>query len=258
MRIGFIARGVEDDFRFCKEHGIRCVEFNLHEDMTLLGHADQINAWRAAYGVDISHVGLFGRDFLAWDEVEVDRHVSDLKRCVEFASEIGAPIITTGGGDKGDRTMKDACEELLRALGPTIDLVHAKKMRLAFYNCHWTNFVVGPPAWDRLFDHRPDLGIKFDPSHPLHDHKDWRPQMRDYGQFVLHAHAKDTLLIDGRPFEDVPAGLGSIPWGEFFALLYHFGYDGDVNIEPHSHTWLGERFEAGILIAKRHLEQFVV
>ncbi len=47
-------------------------------------------------------------------------------------------------------------------------------------------------------------------------------------------------------------------WGAVFAILYHHDYQGDVNIEPHSGTWLEERKYPGLLFAKRYLDQFVL
>lgn len=258
MRIGFITRVVEDDFRFCEEHGIPCVEINLADDLSVCGRAEEINTWRARYSVDLSHVGLFGRDYISDDPDERARHAADLRRCMDFAAEIGAPIITTGGGAQGARTVREACSRLAEVLPPLLEYAETKRLKYAFYNCHWTNFVIGPPAWDRVFDRFPQCGIKFDPTHPLYDGKDWLAHMRDYGGWFMHTHAKDTVLVEGRPYEDVPAGMGCIDWGAFFAMLYHHGYAGDVNIEPHSGTWLGERFFDGILLARRHLERFVV
>jgi len=258
MRIGFITNLVEEDFAFCQREGIPCVEINLNYDMAPLGMAQKLNEWRTKYGVDISHVGLFGRDFISKDEFERAEHIKDLKKCMDFAADIGAPIITTGGGEQGERTVREACDELFKVLPGLLEYAHSKGLKYAFYNCHWTNFVTGPPSWDRILDRHHECGIKFDPTHPLYDHKDWVSQLRDFGGKVYHAHAKDTVLVAGRPWEDVPAGMGCLDWGAFFALLYHHGYAGDVNIEPHSGTWTGDRFYKGILLAKRHLDQFLL
>ena len=66
------------------------------------------------------------------------------------------------------------------------------------------------------------------------------------------------MILDGQPFEDPPAGLDQIEWGTLFAILYHHGYDADINIEPHAQTWLGARRYAGILLAQRHLKRYVL
>ena len=116
----------------------------------------------------------------------------------------------------------------------------------------------GPEAWGLTLPHLPELGIKFDPSHPLYDGEDYLAHLRDWGGRVTHFHAKGSLRIEGKPFEDPPAGLDETAWGPLFAILYHHNYDGDINIEPHSATWGGDRRYPGILLAQRHLSQFIL
>jgi len=258
VRIGFIARPCEDDFEFAALKQFPCVELNLDRDLEPLRRVGDLNLWRKKYEVDFSHIGLFGRNYLTDDPAERDEHLQALRRVIDFARAVGAPIVTTGGGLNERLTLDQSCERLLEVLEPLVRHARDAGLRFAFYNCHWTNFVTGPDAWERLLPALPEVGLKFDPSHPLYDGLDWPRQLADWGHRVIHTHAKDTAFVGGKPFEDVPAGLGVIDWGAFFALLYHHGYSGDVNIEPHSRTWTtGERLYRGILLARRHLEQYL-
>jgi sugar phosphate isomerase/epimerase len=257
VRIGFIARPIEDDFEFAALKQFPCVEFNFSRDLDALQRVSDLNLWRRKYEVDFSHVGLYGRNYLTDDPAERDEHLQALRRVTDFARAVGAPIITTGGGLHDGLTLADSAERALRVLEPAVRHAETLGLRFAFYNCRWTNFVTGPEAWELLLPALPNVGLKFDPSHPLYDGKDWVRQLADWGHRVVHTHAKDTLFVGGKPFEDVPAGLGSTDWGAFFALLYHHGYRGDVNIEPHSKTWEGELRYRGILLARQHLEQFL-
>ena len=257
MRIGFIARPIEDDFEFAALKDIPCVEFNFSDDLEATRRVSEIKAWRVKYEVAISHVGLYGRNYLTDDPAEREAHLADLRRVADFAKAVGAPLVTTGGGLNPALTLEQSCARLLEIFPLAGHYVESLGLRLAFYNCHWTNFVVGPEAWEPVLAALPSVGIKFDPSHPVHAGNDWAAQLARWGHRVYHTHAKDTLLIEGKPFEDVPAGLGDIHWGKFFALLYHHGYKGDVNIEPHSGTWHGEMMYSGILLAREHLEQFI-
>ena len=54
-----------------------------------------------------------------------------------------------------------------------------------------------------------------------------------------------------------PAGMGQINWGSVIAALYEVGYDGQIAIEPHSQYWFTAGYERGLVLAKRHLEQFM-
>jgi len=256
MRIGFIAHPTEEDFEFAALKAFPCVEFIFSDDLAALQRASEIRTWRQKFEVEISHVALFGRDYLTEDAAERQRHFTDLRAVTDFAKAIGAPLVTTGGG-QGGRTPEERAQRALELFPPAVRHAEGLGLRFAFYNCHWANWVTGPDAWERLLPAMPTVGIKFDPSHPLHAGEDWVAQLAQWGSRVYHTHAKDTLFVDGKPFEDVPAGLGDIEWGKFFALLYHHGYQGDINIEPHSKTWDGERRFGGILLARQHLQQFV-
>jgi sugar phosphate isomerase/epimerase len=257
MRIGFIAHPVEDDFEFAALKGFPCLEFNFSTDLDAVRRAGEINNWRHKYEVSVSHVGLYGRNYLSDDPAERDQSFQALRRVTDFARAIGAPLVTTGGGLNERLSLEESCRRTLEHFPHAVAYAESQGLKFAFYNCHWTNFIVGPEAWEPVLNALPSVGIKFDPSHPIYDGKDWAAQLAAWGHRVYHTHAKDTLFIGGKPFEDVPAGLGETQWGRFFALLYHHGYSGDVNVEPHSRTWQGERLYSGILLARRHLEQFL-
>ncbi|MEZ8222021.1 hypothetical protein GG496_002191, partial [Candidatus Fervidibacteria bacterium JGI MDM2 JNZ-1-D12] len=69
---------------------------------------------------------------------------------------------------------------------------------------------------------------------------------RDYGHRFYHIHAKGCVKVAGKPFDDPPAGMDQIDWRSLFAILYKHNYQGDINLEPHSPTWLGERYYKGM------------
>lgn len=257
MRIGFIARPTQDDFEFAALKDFPCLEFNFSDALEALDRVSEINLWRYKYEISVSHVGLYGRNYLSDDPAERNAHLDALRRVTDFVRAVGAPLVTTGGGLNPSLTLDQSCERALEVLGPAIRYAESQGLKFAFYNCHWTNFVTGPEAWEPLLAPLRSVGIKFDPSHPSYDGKDWAKQLAEWGHRVLHTHAKDTVFIEGKPFEDVPAGLGDTHWGRFFALLYHHGYAGDVNIEPHSRTWDGQMMYSGILLARQHLQQFI-
>lgn len=257
MRIGFIARPVVDDFEFAALKDFSCLELIFSEDLEALNRVHEINNWRQKFGVDISTVALFGRNYLTEDAAEREKHFTALRRVTEFARAVGAPVVTTGGGLQPGLSLEESCARAVERFAPAVQHAESLGLKFAFYNCHWANFITGPEAWSTVLTALPSAGIKFDPSHPQYDGKDWAAQLAEWGGRVYHAHAKDTLFINGKPFEDVPAGLGDTHWGRFFALLYHHRYTGDVNIEPHSRTWSGENYYPGILLARQHLEQFL-
>jgi sugar phosphate isomerase/epimerase len=213
MRIGFLARPTEDDFEFAALKSFPCVELNFFEDLSALERSNDIRHWSQKYGIDLSQVGLFGRNYLSDDAAERDAGLRALREVARYAQRIGAPVVTSGGGSHPALTLEQSCERVVERLGPVIAEIESQGLRFAFYNCHWANFVTHGEAWQPLLEALPGAGIKFDPSHPVYYGEDWRSQMAAWGSRIVHTHAKDVVMVQGKPFEDVPAGLGIIPWG---------------------------------------------
>ncbi len=152
------------------------------------------------------------------------------------------------------------------------------------------NMLDRPAMWERFFDatRRNNLGLEWDPSHLLCQFIDPVQNLRRFGSRVFHVHAKDAridrpLLATYGPchpgvIEHRFPGLGDADWAEIIHTLLRVGYDSDLNIEgwhdpvyrdhagnassaehPVPPKPLAERRleEAGLLIAKRTLEQYV-
>ena len=257
MRIGFITDLSEADFRFCAENRIPCVEYNFSKDLDAIGQFDAVKRYMKKYGVGFSTIGMFGRNYISSDPKEAARNLQDAKALVDLCQDIGAPCFVTGAGHPENRTLEENARRAIEFFGVLMDFAKDRNVKVALYNCHWGNFAFGPDSWRILLRELPDLGLKYDPSHPFYDGRDYLQEIVDWGNRIYHMHAKGALKIGGKRFEDPPAGLDQIDWGSIMAVLYHHGYDRDINIEPHSGVWLAERRYDGILIARRHLLQFI-
>lgn len=259
MRIGLITNGTEVDLEFARENRIPCLEINIHQDL---------HAWetrKASYrtslekhGIEINAMGLWGRNYISHDEAERALCLDELKRVIDLCAFFGAKVMMTGGGDNPEQVTEFKASFACEILKPMVDYAESKGLQFAFYNCHWTNHITGPLAWDIVMEKLPTVGIKFDPSHPFYDDHDYLQHTRDYGHKFVHAHAKGGLKVGGKPCYDPPAGLDQIDWKSLFALLYMHNYTGDINLEPHSETWSGERYYRGILFSKRYLESLII
>lgn len=258
MRIGFITNLTEEDFKFAKENGIPCVEYNCSDNLDFLEKKEEIKKWKEKYKIDFSMVGMFGRNHISDSKEEREKIFSDVKKIIDFCSELEIPVFVTGAGEYNNLTLKEKCKRAVDILSSYVDYAKKRGIKIAIYNCRWTNFLVNPKSWEIVLKELKDVGIKYDPSHAFYEGDDYQKETRDWGNRFYHCHAKGAVIIDGKRFEDPPAGMDQINWGIFISILYHHNYDGDINIEPHCETWLGKRRYPGILIAKRHLEQFLV
>ena len=151
------------------------------------------------------------------------------------------------------------------------------------------NMLGQPAMWERLFNATKcqNLGLEWDASHLLCQFIDPVTNIRKFGARIFHVHAKDAFI--NRPLLEVYGlchpgvaehrmpGLGQANWAEIVHALLRAGYDSDLNIEgwhdpvfrdhdaeqpPDVKSHEVDRLpgrkleEAGLLIAKRTLEQF--
>jgi len=258
VRIGFITDLSEEDFRFAAENGFSCVEHISFGNVDVVARRDHMRAMSKRYGVDFSMLALFSQQYNADDRAVAEESMRQARAMIDLCADISCPLMVTCGGDAGNRSLEENARRAVDSFGAMIDYGKPRGVRIAVYNCHITNFSYGPDAWQLILPHLPELGIKFDPSHPFYDGRDYLAELRDWGNRVYHVHAKGSVVIGGKPFEDPPAGLDQTDWGTLFAILYHHDYDADINIEPHARTWLGPRRFAGILLAQRHLRQYLI
>lgn len=259
MKIGFITNGTEEDLQFAKEQGIPCVEVNIHQNLAEWeARKENYRALLERYGIEVNAMGIWGKNYISPDETERQMCLQELKRHIDLAAFLGAKVVMTGGGVNPNYTIEKQALEACEQLASLVDYAESKALKFAFYNCHWTNHITGPEAWEVVLERLPSVGIKFDPSHPFYEGEEYLLHARDYGHRFYHLHAKGCLKIGGKPFDDPPAGMDQIDWGSLFAILYKHNYQGDVNIEPHSATWMGDRYYKGILFSKRFLEQWLL
>jgi sugar phosphate isomerase/epimerase len=66
------------------------------------------------------------------------------------------------------------------------------------------------------------------------------------------------LIIDGKRFDDPPAGLDQTDWGAFFSILYAKNYQGGLSIEPHSQVWKGELGEKGVNFTVNYMKKLLL
>jgi sugar phosphate isomerase/epimerase len=150
------------------------------------------------------------------------------------------------------------------------------------------NMLAQPAMWERFFDkiRSENVGIEWDASHLMCQFIDPIENIRRFGSRIFHVHAKDAYInrhlleVYGICHPGVAehrvVGFGQLNWAEVVHALVRAGYDSDLNIEgfhdpvfrDHD-AWIpddlkhqqnrsaGKKLEeAGLLIAKRTLEQF--
>ncbi len=260
LALGFISDLSDQDFAFAAEEGFGFLDYNINapDIEYFLQDLPRIRANMDRYGMPISALGRFGRERLTGSSEDLEKEDRNTRTLIDVCQALEVKTLVLGAGAGDGMTFDEKCQKAIATLQSLASYARPRGVTLAVYNCRWANFIYGPDAWQRVFEAVPELGLKYDPSHAVYDGCDYLKETRDWGHKIVHAHAKGTLIIDGEPLEDPPAGLDQTNWGAFLAVLYSRNYQGDLSIEPHARTWMGSRYYAGIRIAANHLRPLMV
>lgn len=265
MQLGFIAyndlEGIEADCRFAVEHGFAGLEFNhwgSFKDLT----EETVRSMRDIldrHGVACSTLGLWGWNHISADPAQRAESLALLDRAVSFARILGAPTLITGGGSLEGAGLAENAAELAKVLRPRVDCAAEQGTRIALYGFHGGSFLSGIEGYEAVWEHLPEVGIKYDPANIDHAGQDYLAIARRYGDRIFHVHIKEHLMHDGELASQPAAGMGDIAFGKVLAFLYEHDYRGYLTIEPHGPIWSREPHRSRMLrLSKRYLSQFLL
>lgn len=264
MKFGFIGvndlPGVEGDAKFAAEHGFEGIEFNYWANFEDLA-AETIAKMRDIldrHGVRTSALGLWGWNHISPDSDEQQKSLGQLERAIEFARTLGARILITGGGQIPGASLEENVAEFVKVFPPFVERAQKAGLKIALYAMRGNSFFTSTEAYERVWEHIPEVGIKFDAASFLHYGGDYLPILRDHGNRVLYVHIKDNLYMDGERALQPAAGMGDIQWGKVMAFLYEHGYDGYLSIEPHGSWSRPPLRRTMLLLSQRYIRQFLL
>jgi sugar phosphate isomerase/epimerase len=303
MQLGFVSAilgdlSLQEVLAFAADEGFDAVELMCwppgsadrryagvcHLDVTRLCAADEeVHLARDLFrihGITISGLGYYPNPLDA-DPEHRKRVVGHLFKVIEAAGKLGVGVVNTFIGRDQHRTAEDNWP-VLREVWPAI-VARAEQagVTLGIENCpmlftdtEWPggrNLASSPAEWRRLFAEFPGprLGLNLDPSHLVWMQIDVVRCVKEFGQRIVHIHAKDTRIDRGRLHEvgvtglgwhtpKLP-GLGEVDWGAFFGALTDVGYRGPVCIEVEDRAYEGSLADRkrALRQSRRYLEQWV-
>jgi sugar phosphate isomerase/epimerase len=133
------------------------------------------------------------------------------------------------------------------------------------------NMAVSPRMWREMFRRIPskNFGLNYDPSHMILQFMDPVKPIREFGDRIVHIHAKD-LKIQRDKLDDCGVfdfgwndpklpGLGDVNWPSFFSALNEVHYRGPVCIEVEDRAFEGslEDRKRALRQSKRYLENYL-
>jgi sugar phosphate isomerase/epimerase len=271
MKIGFIGlndlTGVEQDAQFAAEHGLEGIEYNYWHNQRPTSFDNDLDVEKIAkmrdildgYGVRAASFGLWGSNHISPDPAERRASLARLEKAIEYAKMLNAKILITGGGQIPDAPLKENVAEFVKVFPPYLEKAQEAGLKVALYAVHGNSFFDSIEAYERVWEHIPDVGIKLDPANTLHHGDEYLPILRDHGARVYHVHIKEHLYLDGELASQPAAGMGDIQWGKVMAFLYEHNYEGYLIIEPHGPIWSRPPLrDKMILLSRRYMQQFLI
>jgi len=301
MQLGFVSAilhdlRLEDVFAFAADLGFGCVELMCwppggadrryagvtHVDVTRLDdqQAARIHDLTKAHRVAISGLGYYPNP-LDPDAEHRRVVIEHLKKVISAARRLDVGVVNTFIGRDPNLSV-EANWPVFQSVWPAV-VQHAEKegVKLGLENCpmlfsrdEWPggkNLATTPALWRAIFSELPsaNLGLNFDPSHLIWQHIDYVRCVREFGDRIVHVHAKDARIDPDRLYEvgtqglgwhtaKLP-GLGDVSWGPLFGALSDAGYRGPVCIEVEDRAFEGsfDDRKRSLRQSKRFLEQFI-
>lgn len=300
MQLGFVSailpeQTLEEVLQIAKQTGYDCVELMCwppgkanrryagvtHLDVSQFTAADaeNVQALCRKYGIGISGLGYYPNPLDPDPELQamVAEH---LKKVITAARLLKLSVVNTFIGRDWKRSIDDQWEIMKTVWRPIVDHAESSGVRIAIENCpmifgpnEWPggkNLANTPQTWRRLFAEFPQLGLNFDPSHLVWQMIDIPRAIREFGNRILHVHAKDARIDADDLYEQgvmghqwhtpkLP-GMGDVNWGAFFGTLTDAGFQGAVCVEVEDRSFENslEDRKRSLMLSQRFLRQFVV
>jgi sugar phosphate isomerase/epimerase len=301
MQLGFVSAilhdlRLEEVLAFAADEGFACVELmcwppgkadRRYAGVTHLDVTD-FTTDKAAHVVNLAKMHGVGIAGLGYYPNPLDPNpdhartvIDHLKKVIRAAPMVGVNVVNTFVGRDPAKSV-DANFALVAEVWPAIvKEAKAAGVMLGIEHCpmlfgpdEWPggkNLPTSPDTWKRLFGLFPGgtVGLNFDPSHLVWQFIDCGRAVREFGQHVVHVHAKDEridrdrlhnvgVLGLGWHLPKLP-GLGDVPWGECFAALTDVGYAGPVCIEVEDRAYEGSLAgrKRALRQSRKFLEPFV-
>lgn len=255
---------------------------------------EEIKAAIAETGVEVGAVGRWASHILDENGDVIEAEWSEVKKAIDFGAELGAKHYLCSVAYVPELSYYKNITAAIKVLNQIVAYAKERNMQCAIVNCMMGgNYIRTPEQWKLVLDEVPGLGIKYDPSHSfVHGGENGAYLMEglEWGDRFQYCHIKGVIqggdshepeswkryeLFKKNPelakqveslfenkehrwYDNPPAGIDVINWRAFFAILYKYGYDGYLAIEPHSATWRGEKGEKGVKYTIKYIRDLML
>ncbi len=237
----------------------------------------------ARYGVAISGLGYYPNPLTA-DRADAEVAIAHLHKLIDASAELGVQVVNSFVGRDPSLTVEANWPRFLEVWRPLVQHAEQRGVRIGIENCpmlftadEWPggkNLATSPAIWRRMFADipSPSFGLNFDPSHLVWQQMDYVAPLHEFGDRLVHVHAKDARIdrpaLDAHGLLGYPKlwhtpklpGMGEVRWGAFLGALAETGYDGHVAIEVEDRAFEGslEKRKESLIISRRYLLQHLI
>jgi sugar phosphate isomerase/epimerase len=210
-------------------------------------------------GMQVHSIGALVLPDLSTDGARQEESARRAMAAVDSAAQQQVPTITTligrAPGLNGDENIA-----IFRDLfTPLAAHAESRGVRFAFENWprNGTMLSTTPELWDAMFNAVPSpaLGLCYDPSHFYWQGIEYIQPIYDFGDRIVHAHAKDTEILEGarnrygiygRQMSSTYEaewwryrlpGYGGVNWHRYLDALVQVGYDAVLSVEHEDPVW---------------------
>ncbi len=254
---------------------------------------EDLKAASESTGVEVGAVGRWASPVLGPDGEPDPDEWAQVKAVIDFGAYLGAKHYLCSVNYVKELSYYKNITAAIKILNEIVSYAKERGMETAIVNCMMGgNYIRTPEQWKLVLREGPWLGIKYDPSHSfvhggqngayLEEGLEWgahfkychvkgviqrgdsqEPEhwaIRDFA--MAHPELKDELLSQAfgpdNSYDNPPAGIDVINWRAFFPILYKYGYDGYLAIEPHSATWRGDKGEKGVKYTIKYIRDLMI
>jgi sugar phosphate isomerase/epimerase len=161
------------------------------------------------------------------DERHLDARMAALRQAMQFAYDLGAPVLTTRIGpippdaeSTGQQLLRELLNDLARhgnQVGTTLAVSPVGEAPAAIHSL-LDSVKAGP------------IGVDFDPAAFVIGKHSPAQALRDLHRFVVHVQARDAVRESDGGGLEVPLGRGEVDWVELLPLLDEIAYRGWVTV----------------------------
>lgn len=244
-------------------------------------------------GVEVGAVGRWASRILDKNGDVIPQEWENVLAVMDFGQYLGAKHYLCSVAYVEELSYYKNITAAIKVLNQMVAAAAERGMQCSIVNCMMGgNYIRTPEQWKLVLSEVPGLGIKYDPSHSfVHGGAQgaYLDEALEWGSRIQYVHVKGVIqrgpseeptmwairdLAAAHPelkgifqpyfekpntvYDNPPAGIDVINWRAFFAILYKYGYDGYLAIEPHSATWRGDKGEKGLKYTIKYIRDLMI